>query len=224
MALVKTLADLRAALLRRVRVENSTDLTPDVLNDVVNDALYEGRDIITGKWLEYYTVSVPQAVTAGTDTYALPTDFYKLRGVWILTDTLRYRRLMPIDLDALHEYTGTTTADKAYRYLLIARNLQLAPVPASNETLKIWYVPIQAELTNDSDSVTFDVPAELKLILAIGWRDILEGQDLDPSPAVAKVDYYTKLLRTAADGKDAAQPFYLDPHGPFVDDDFDEVW
>ncbi len=228
--LTKTLAQLRTALLERAGIDStgtSVDLTPTVLNEFVNDALYEGHDIITGKWADYFTTSTTINIVAGTQTYSLPTDFSKLRRVWLLVDTTtsKYRRCLAVDLDAIHEYTGVTGTDQYYRYALIGQQLYLLPTPGTSLTagIKLWYIPEQAELVNDADTASFDNRIEYKLILAIGWRDILDRQELDPSPAVAKVNEYTAKLRTAADGRDADQPFYLNPRGETRDEDWEEI-
>lgn len=226
MAVTKTLAQLRTALLRRAGFDTATqsaDLTEDVLDEILNDALYEGYDVITGKWLDYFTTSTTQALVAGTASYALPADFYKLRTIWI-ADGAQAIRLKPIDLDAAHLYVGRSVGSvEGYRYRMMGRNLIIAPVPSSAQTLTIYYIPLQATLTADGDTVTFDVPIELKYVLALAWRDVLDRQNLDPSPAIAKVQMYEAKLRTAGDNRDAGEPFYLDPKGPGYHDDLDEV-
>jgi hypothetical protein len=106
----------------------------------------------------------------------------------------------------------------------MARDLVIVPVPTVTNTIKLFYIGIPTELTADGDTVTFDVPIELKYCLAIAWRDVLDRQNLDPSPALAKMTAYEAKLRTAADSRDAGEPFYLNPHGPSSHDDWDEVW
>ncbi len=220
MALTKTLAQLRSALLVRAGMNStgtSVDLTAAVLNDIINDAIYEGWDVITQKWLDYYTTSTTIAMIAGTGSYAVPTLFYKLR----LLEHADQRPLKPIALEGRRSFYGQS--GEPHRYLPMNRLIYVFPTPAAAETLTLWYIPIKAELTADADSVTFDVPIELKYILAIGWRDILDRQNLDPSPALAKMREYEAKLRTAADGVDATEPFYLNPRGPSSIDDDDEV-
>lgn len=228
MALTKTLSQLRESLKIRAGMNTtgvSVDLTSAVLNEIISDAWYEGYDIIVNKWLDYYTTTSTISVVSGTDSYPVPTDFYKLRVLWI-QDGTRWVRLYPADLDAAHVYTDQSVPTRnGYKYRLMGRNLVLMPVPAQAETLKLYYIPIASELVNDSDSITLDVPIELKLILAIGWRDILDRQNLDPSPAIQKIDTYTKQLRTAADSRDGGEPFYLDPTGPHRESaDWDGTW
>lgn len=222
MAVSKTLAQLRT-LLKIAAGMNTTgtsvDLTSEVLNGFVNDAVWEGWDIIVNKWLDYFTTSYTLPMVAGTATYAVPTLFYKLR---LLEHADDETQLEPIALEAKGRFYGQTGRPR--RFLPMARQIRVYPTPSAAENLTLWYVPIQPELTADGDTITLDIPAELKLIVAIGWRDILDRQNLDPSPAIAKVDRYTALLRTAADGLNAKDPFYLNPNGPrATDDDWDDV-
>lgn len=213
MALTKTLAQLRTALLIRAGMNTSgtsVDLTPTVLNEIINDAIYEGWDVIVGKWLDNFTTSGTVTTVAGQQSYAVPTLFYKQR----LLERADQRQLRPIALEDRKRFYGVTGSPT--HYLLMNRSLYLFPTPSAAEDLTLWYVPIKAEMTSDSDSLTLDVPIELKYILAIGWRDILDRQNLSPEPAMAKIAAYEAKLRVAADSTDAGEPFYL---GSRPDDD-----
>lgn len=221
MALTKNLSQLRT-LVKIAAGMNSTgtsvDLTDTVLNGMVNDAVYEGWDVITQKWLDYHTVSVPLYVTAGTTAYALPSAFYKFR----LLEHSDQRRLRPIALEARRRFYGQS--GEPSRYMLINGQVHVFPTPSVAETLTLWHIPIKAEMVSDADFITFEVPIDLKYIIAIAWRDVLDRQNLDPSPAVAKMQTYEAKLRSAADSVDATEPFYLNPNGPGDDeDDWNEV-
>lgn len=224
----RTLLQLRTSLARRVGVDGATgdtssqDLTAAVLNEFLNESIVEAWDIIVGRWADYYTKSGAIAVTSGQDTYVVPTDFLKLRRLWILETGTEYKRLYPADLDAAHQFTGATVGNKNYRYRLQARSLILMPLPAAAETLRLYYIPVAPQLVDDADSVTFDVPLEVKLILAIAWRECLDRQELDPSPAIQKIGDLTGKVRTSADSRDAGEPFYLAANQSFgADDDMD---
>lgn len=218
MALSKTLAQLRTALKIRAGMNStgvSVDLTDAVLNEIINDAVYEGWDVIVGKWLDYFTTTASIAVIAGTSSYAVPTLFYKLR----LLEHSDQEKLEPIALEDRHHFHGQTGRPR--RYMPVNRLLYVFPTPSTAETLTLWYIPIKAELTADGDTLTFDVPIELKYILAIAWRDVLDRQNLDPSPALQKMAQYEAKLRTAADAVDATEPFYLGKHHSHADHDDD---
>lgn len=222
MSLSKTLAQLRTAAKVRAGMNStgtSVDLTDAVLNDLVNDAVYEAWDVITNKFLDYYTTTANVSMVTSTRAYAVPTLFHKFRALW-MPDGERRIRMRPIALEAAHSYVGQTVGTRGdYRYLIMNREISIWPLPAESATLTLYYVPIKAELTADGDTVTFDTPVELKYVLSTIWRDILDRQNLDPSPAIAKMQAYEAKLRTAADGLDAAEPYYLNPYGPRVDDE-----
>lgn len=214
MALTRTLVQLRSELKIAAGMNTSgtsVDLTSDVLNGIINNAVYEGWDVIVNKWLDAFTTSTTVPLTPGTANYSLPALFYKQR----LLEHADQRRLRPVALEdrrRFYNQSGSPT-----HYLLMNRSLTLFPTPSNAETLTLWYVPIKAEMTLDADSITFDAPIELKYIIAIGWRDILDRQNLDPSPALAKMQQYEAKLRVAADSTDATEPFLLGRR-PYDDD------
>jgi hypothetical protein len=222
MAYTRTLLQLRTFLTQKGGFENSADLTSSVLDGFINDALEEAWDIIVQRWEDYYTKSATIAVTSGNDSVTLPTDYLKLRRLWILVSGSEYKRLLPGDLDTAHVFTSATLSGKQYRYRQDQSGLHLMPVPPQAETVKLWYIPQATQLVADGDTITFDVPMVARLVLAIAWRECLDRQELDPSPAMAKVDELTKKCKTSADGRDADQPFYLDPNSPRTDDSWDD--
>lgn len=229
MAFTKTRQEARYSLARRCGIAGATgettsiSLTAAVLNEFINDAYQETYGILIKRWADYYTIaSTTLAMVAGTASYSLPTDFYKLRKVELKRGS-RWHKLLPNDLDVSHRFHDNNTPS---RYRLQSRNIIFAPAPAAVENYRIYYIPIRAPLTADSDIITFDVPEEYKLILTIAWRDCLDAQDLDPSPAIAKIADLVPLLRSDADDRDATEAFSLDPYGPKYDwnDDADGGW
>lgn len=213
MAYTKTLAQLRTSLQIRGQYENSSDITPTVANELLNDAIEESYNIIVERWDDYYTVVAPTFVTVvGTESYSLPADFYKFRKLEILysgnaTDsTARWKRLFPVSIDDQHR--RTIVCDKAYRYRIANALVYLEPIPQAVETLRVFYIPTAPQLVNDSDTISFDTPVEQKLILHIALRDVYQRQDLPTMEIEAKIDKLVAQLRTASD-HDAGEPFYL---------------
>lgn len=227
MAFQKTLLQARKSLARRIGIAgangdtSSVSLTADVLNEFINDSIRETYDILVQRWADYYTkTGTSMTMTAGQDTYANPSDFYKLRKVERAVSD-GWTRLLPFDLDVSHEYKRSGTP---IRYREQERNIIFAPTPATTETYRLHYIPIRPELAIDTDVIVWDVPQEYKTMLTIAWRDALDAQDLDPSPAIAKIADLIPMLRSAADSRDAAQPFYLNPHGPPFEGMDDDGW
>ena len=211
---IRTLLQLRTSLQVRGAFENSDDLQPSILNELINDALVESYDIGISAWEDYNTVCSPNiTIVAGTDAYAVPTDFYKLRHVEIACDSTltKWIRLRRADLSSSNLFQNATSTYKRFRYRLQGGStpIVLMPIPQGADTFRIWYVTTPPQLAADGDTVQFDVPAEQKLVLNIAYRDCLVRQDLDSSAIDREIEKLSAQLRSASDNRDAAEPFYL---------------
>lgn len=221
MAYTRTLAQLDTAVRTLGQWENSADITPFVMFQALNYALIEGYDIMVGKWADYYTAAVNFAIVAGTDTYSLATlttsNFYKLRHLDVSADGVRFQRCYPHDLEITQRYTAVSaTSIGRVRYRLQGPSLIFAPAPPAG-TGKLFYIPLPTQFTSSADVVTvvtFDVPVEERLITYLAMRDLLVRSDLSTQSADSAIERYVAMLRTAADNRDAGEPFYLDPRGP----------
>lgn len=233
--LSRTFADLSLAVQQLGQWENSADITPQILLQAINYALIEGYDIIVQKWLDYYTLSVTFAIVSGTDTYALSDipgsqpAFYKLRHLDVSADGVRFQRCYPHDLEAAYRYTANTASSIfRVRYRIQGGNLVFVPVPPAG-VAKFYYIPLPPQFASvdDTSAITFDVPTNERLIVHLAMRDLLVRSDLNTASIDAKIDRLTAQLRTAADSRDAGEPFSLNPNGPrreFCEVIEDEGW
>jgi len=124
-----------------------------------NDGLTRVHNILAGAG--YFRSKQSYTVVAGTEEYALPTDFYKCGHVWRLSSGRRY----PVRPFTLAELSG-------YR----------SNGPTSGASCEMWYVPQHKKLRNDADIVSVALPE--------GWDDyvslhiairLLIKEESDPS-------------------------------------------
>lgn len=178
------------------------------------------------------TAFAASAIIDGTSAVPLPANFYKLRKVEVkespvtgVTDGTDWRRLYPIDLDVSHRFTNPVYS-KGYRYRIQRDTLQLVPVPASTEVLRLYYIPAATRLSADTD--TFDgINGYEELVIQLAFKRCRDREEIDTSSIDAEIARLTARVRTAADSRDAGEPFYLDPYGPagsFDVSDEDEWW
>lgn len=228
MARTITLANLRTGIRRRGDWENSTAITDPVLDDVINSAIAEVWDVLIDRWADYYITRSNLTATAGVEAITLPTTFYKLRKVELLwsgtvdTPQARYVNVPPVDLKAAHL---PTYGSRAYRYRIAGASLYLSPFPPQAETMRLWFIPYATVLTADGD--TFDgINGYEELAMAVAHRRLLVREDLPTNEVDAEVARLIARVRSDADSRDAAEPFYLDPRGPRRDyiDEEDEAW
>jgi hypothetical protein len=222
--LKSTFAQLSLAVQQLGQWENSGDITPAILLQAINFALLEGYDIVTQKWLDYYTTQTDFLLTSGVDSYPL-TDvapgLYKLRHLdytpdVVVSSTTRWTPMLPHAVDGAHMFSGRTSSGRrAPRYRMQGPVIVLAPPPDAG-TIRVFYIPAPYQFSdvNDTNEIVFDVPIEIRLVVQIAQRDLLERSDLSTTDCDAKIGRLTGLLRSAADARDAGEPFYLNPAGP----------
>lgn len=214
MPYTRTLAELRKSVAIRGSYEGSEDITEDVLNEVICDALEESYNICIASDDDYYVKLGTQfSVVAGQDTYAVPGDFLHLRKVELLLANGRWIKLFPISVDGANSLRPYGVNARRYRYRLSAQGLTLSPVPAtSTDIVRIYYIPLAPQPDSDSFQVTFDRPVEQKLVLHIALRDLLDRQNLETAPMDRKVEILSAQLRTNADSHDEGEPMMLSDH------------
>ncbi len=76
-----TLAQLRTRAKRLADMENSGFVADAEWLDYINEGLSELHDILVMASDEYFLSSTTINIVSGTSAYALPSDFYKVRGV-----------------------------------------------------------------------------------------------------------------------------------------------
>lgn len=160
MARTVTLAQLRERVRRRADMVNSTFVSDDEINQYVNDAIAELYDLLMQKFGEdYYTiVTADQNFTANQLTYTLPNNFLKIVGVDIKVQGNNYVTIKPFMFAERNQYNTLLTrgvlAYESTRYRLVGNDIIFTQTPAGQGQYRIWYIPYQPVLENDSD--TFD--------------------------------------------------------------------
>jgi len=75
-----TLSSLRTSVRQRADMEFSQFVTDTELDGYINNSYKELYDLVTSRFEDYYSSQLLFTVSSGS-TQALPTDFYKLRGI-----------------------------------------------------------------------------------------------------------------------------------------------
>ena len=217
MASTKTLAQMRAAILRKGDWVGSRKVTSAVVDAELNSALRELWNMMIERWADYYLTRTNIAATAAAETIALPATFYKFRKLELLvsgavdTAAARYYRCKPVDLEASHRYVYGAT--RRYRYRLAQGVIYLAPFTQQAETFRLHHIPCMVELVADGD--TFDGVNGYEVIAeAIAVRNIRDSLDLPTRSSEDEITKLSMMIRTAGADRDASEPMYLDPRGP----------
>lgn len=161
---VTTLGALRLAAQQRADMENSAFLSTAEWNSNINASCAQlWEKLIEAYGSDYEVASAYSITTDGTnDHYALPADFFKLLGVdlslanpasnqgWVTVWRFNFASRNQFTLPNIQTLWGRTNL----KYRLSGGNIWFIPLPASAQTLRLWYAPRFTPLVLDTD--TFD--------------------------------------------------------------------
>ena len=163
-----TVGNLRLECQQRTDRVNADNITTQEWNSMISQSYKELYDILIQKFGNDYYISPPYYYTTTgiidpiyqAQVFPLPVDFYKLMrcevalnpadpNSWI---TLRQFNAIQANLyNYPNQYTfyGITNM----RYRLWGSNLQIIPISAAGQTIRIWYSAKPNQLINDTDTV-----------------------------------------------------------------------
>jgi hypothetical protein len=148
MALTITLGELRTLSQQRADMENSQFIDTDEWNAYINASGAELYDILVQKGVDYYVVSQSFNITGSADSYALPSNVYKLTGIDYALGGQNYPMQKFIWADRFkYRYNSGVI-----RYRIVGNTLYFIPRAAA-QTVTLWYVPPFTRLVNDGDTL-----------------------------------------------------------------------
>jgi hypothetical protein len=207
----RTLLSLRDRAKQRANMENSTFVSDSEWNNYLNYSISELRDIITSKvGDDYFATSTSISLLSSTDTYSLPEDFYKVLWVEILADDGYYYKMKRFEISELNANANVVAfAVPDIRYRIRANDIWFNPQGAlGGRTVRLWYVPLAAELSNDSDELVGyngwdEYPVLRSAIMA------LEKEEQDTSSLSIRLEQLRLRIEAMAENRDQAQPMRI---------------
>jgi hypothetical protein len=209
-----TLLQLRTAVRQRADQVNSTFISDAELTSFVNQSYYELYDLLVQKYGDAYFVKTPPGTitTDGTnETFALPTDLYKLLGVDLQTSGspsgwITLRPFMMAERNRNWRPNGMAVQGFTnLKYRLSGSTLWLSPLPASGQTLRVWYVPRMTELSADADLLD-GISGWTEYVIVDAAIKCMVKEESDPSALMAQKTGLVKRIEEAAGNRDEGAP------------------
>ena len=213
MATTMTLLELRTATRQRADMVNSQFISDSELNSYINQSYFELYDLLCQKYGNDYYVGSPYSfVTDGASQFfSLPGDFYKLLGVDLaLSNTLdSFVTIRPFNFGDRNRYAipnfqsfyGVTNL----RYRLKGNQLWLTPIPAANQTIRLWYVPRLTTLATDTDAAD-GISGWTEYIIIDAAIKCMQKEESDVTVLLAQKAAMIQRIQNAAENRDAAAP------------------
>lgn len=223
---IMTLAELMTAVRSRADMLPA-GYTPTLTGNTglfVNDAelityiglsAYELYDLMISAYGEDYFIALPPPtfLTDGsTQTYPLPVDFYKLKGVDLNlspNDPSSFVTIRPFNFSERNRYSvpnfqsfyGVTNL----RYRLTAGYINMIPIPSGGQTIKLWYIPRLAPLALLTD--TFDgISGWTEYVVVDAAIKCLVKEESDTAALERAKAALVQRIRSMATDRDAGSP------------------
>lgn len=202
----KTLLELRNRAKEHADKVNSSFVSDSVWNGWINESAAELWDLIVSANEDYETQSLNFTITSG-NTFALPADFYILRGL----DKSQSGKFLPVrrfkfEERGFFQNTFTTTMfypDVVYR--VIKNNLVILPEDMAAGDYRLWYIPIFPELTTDGS--VMDGRNSWDSFISLGAAIFaLAKEESDTSAHQDLKDRVLKRLLSASSARDMGEP------------------
>lgn len=179
-----TLSAMRDRILLRADMRNTGFVSTSELNTLINSKWADFREMLTMEGdTDLYLATATVNVTPGTELYSLPADFARMKHVSIRVFGNDTRPAEPYQLQEIDRFE----------------------VPGLGATATIYYLPVQTDLSSDSDTIEGWNGWEKWIELAVAI-ELLNSEESDPTPLLAEKAEIEKRVRAAASQRDAGRP------------------
>ncbi len=155
MAQLKLVSDLITETRQRADMQNTQFVTDTEITTYLDKAYRKLYNQIAARYSAHFVKEGTLVLDVGsTDTYGLPSDFYRLLGLDLVTGGRPFT-LRPWTLNERNR-TNYGYLSQPIRYIIKGTKVQLKPEPSASDTVKCFYVPVPAALTGATQIDVFD--------------------------------------------------------------------
>lgn len=191
-------------------MENSEFVSDSELTAYINNSIAELHDLLIGAYCEEYYMEESQfQSTTGERKYALPEDFYKLRGVDFKLGTNAWATVKRFNFNRRNDdedgFSIRRTLVPYLSYRLVGSNIMFSREPDQNTTFRLWYYPKSQKLVDDTDQYDdFNGYAEYVIIdVAI---KMMQKEESDVRVLASQKSAMKNRIEEMAKNRDANEP------------------
>jgi hypothetical protein len=207
--MAETLASLRDQARLRADMQNSKFVSDAEFNQYISDSYAELYDLLVSKFEDYYTADPLVFHVDSGNTYDLPVDFYKLKGLdRALSDSNDWYTLRPFtfeDRNARRSATRFRGLYPAIRYRIFGNKILFSPDDQAAGNYRMWYIPRYTPLVNDTDTVEDVIGWEVYIVVDAAMK-ALQKEESDISVIMAMKQALIARIDTMAANRDVGEP------------------
>jgi hypothetical protein len=205
-----TLEELKTQSRQLADMSDNEFISDSELTNYINFAISELHDMLVENYESEYFLSTESGTTvSGTAEYALPTNFYKLRGVDIKLNGTDWFSINAFNFNERNRYeefgSWSLQGISNVRYRVMGSNIRFSPVPDNALPYKIWYIPVATKLVSDSDTLD-DINQFSDFVILTAAMKMLIKEESDVSVLQAERNRIEQKIRQASENRDAGQP------------------
>jgi hypothetical protein len=202
---METLATLTLAARQKADMVNSTFIEDPEWKDYINNSYAELYDLLVSRFEDYYSKSLNFTVASGSTTYALPSDFYKFRGLDYQISGTDYITVRKFNFEERNKINRVLTrglrgvSDRQYR--IMGQNILFYPTDKAQGSYRMWYVPRFTPLANSFDTLG-DVMDFHEYITTDAAIKALVKEESDPSALMIHKNELKARIEAMASNRD----------------------
>lgn len=208
--MAETLSSLRTRVRARADMKNSNFVEDSELNQYINSSYQELYDLLVASFEDYYTAAPTSfTISSGSNTYTLPTDFYKLRGVDCSIDGVNYYTMQPFDFANRNNFNNTVGVLNSYQfqnlYRIVGDKIYITPEDNAAGSYRLWYVPRATVLTLDASTLD-GINGWEEYVVVDAARKCLAKEESDTSFLVQEKEMLRQRIIAMSARRDAGMP------------------
>lgn len=204
-----TLVDLRLRSRQKADRENSNFVEDEELDFMINGSVAELHDLLVASNSADYSIEEHAFTTvANTDSYPLPTDFYKLKGVDAQITNDKWYSMRPFNFNERNRNNDVTWGlinGPNIRYRLLGDSIKFSPAPEANYDIRLWYTPTAPKLVADTDTLK-DLNFYADYVIVDVAIKYLQKEESDVSVLMQQKAELKRRIETMANNRDEGQP------------------
>lgn len=208
-----SLSDLRLMTRERADMVSSSFVTTSELDRMINGSAGELHELLVVRYEDYFTSPSPTtfSLSGSTNTYALPADFFKLRGIdrsdggeWI-----SLRRYKHEERDRFFGPAAYTRSGEERRFTIMASQIVVAPESRASGDYRFWYVPKWTDLSSSAQTIPSPMEQWAEYIAVDAAIKCLLKEESDVSALVMRKGELFRRIENGATNRDASEQEFI---------------
>lgn len=169
-----------------------------------NQSYKKFYNLCVGTYQDLYVSTATIVTVSGTEDYDLPTDLLKLRLIEVYDSSPKPRTLRPWTLSEKNRL-AYSIYEYPLRYILWNKKIKLIPEPTGVVTLKLYYIPAAAKVTDTATQLEYwgGFSRYVELDMAI---KALKKEESSTQELVQEQMILEEKIKTEMQSYDAGQP------------------